>query len=195
MRLELEEHDALGPERASTASSARAEPGRVATPSRASSSTRSGSFHVGKAANSSAPTRNTGSSSRARLERVDGARVRLELDLGARTPANASRASASRTSAGVSTRLCPGRRRRDEQPRRAPKCSTRRRGERHVADVRRVEGAAEDPTGSLPLEHLVADLDLRALADAGGPQRRLELLALRRRRRRPGSRGRCARSR
>ena len=65
--------------------------------------------------------------------------------------------------AGVSTSLCPGSRDdADEQPV-EPEMLDRLAREGDVAVVRRVEGAAEDPDRrSLPVDHLVADLDLGA---------------------------------
>ena len=67
----------------------------------------------------------------------------------------------------------------DEQPV-EPEVLDRRARERDVPDVRRVEGAAEDADAhGCPLELLVADLDHRAGADARGPQRLLELVAVR----------------
>ena len=138
-------------------------PGRVATPSRASSRTRSGSFQERNAANSSAPTRNTGSSS---PSAASESTVRANGSSSTSAPgacANASSARWSRTSARRLDVLVP--RVLDdphEQPlepevldppraraRRARRAAGRRPRRRRRRSRR-------------PLELLVADLDLSA---------------------------------
>ncbi len=94
---------------ASTASRAeRSVPGRVATPSRASSSTRSGSFHVRKSANSSAPIRNTGSSRRSASSASTVRAYGSSATSASSSGANASSARNSRMRGSVSTSLWPG---------------------------------------------------------------------------------------
>ena len=114
------------------------------------------------------------------LEGVDRAGVPVELDLRLRNVLE-------REPRELEARV--GRRRRplvpgvlddeDEEPLEA-EVLDRGPGERDVADVRRVEGAAQDP-GSLPLELLVAHLDRRAALDPDLAQRLLELVGRRRR--------------
>ena len=165
----------------STASTAaRSVPGRVATPSRASSSTRSGSFQVRNAANSSAPMRNSGSSSpSARASRRYGRTGRAR-----RLPRRAARTQALRAGGGSPPpcrRPCGrGPRRRGREAGRAGNAAPRprpvRRG-RHAADR---TPRPESRQRSFPVEDLVADLDLGALAHPGRPQCLLELLPFRR---------------
>ena len=161
-------------------SSARSVPGRVAAPMRASSSTRSGRVQVGNAASSSAPSRKTGIVEAERLERVDGAGERIEghLGLGDRREGELGEPE-------------PDLRRRvdllvprvgddaDQQPV-EPEVVDRLAGERDVPDVRRIEGATEDPDALAhsPDHDLVADLDLRAGPHPRVPQGRLQLLTL-----------------
>ena len=129
-------------------------------------------------ANWSAPITKSGSSNSLGAEQVDRARVRVEphVVVGERRPRELEPVSA-----GAST-LLVARRRGDEhdEPRQA-EVLLRRPRDRDVADVRRIERAAEEAApASRPLEHLVADLDLVAFARAGGLEDRLELLAARR---------------
>ena len=134
---------------------------------------------------------------RERLERVDGAPVRLERDLAPGTSANAISASVSRTSAGVPTSLCPGSATTRTSSRSSANRSIAARRERHVAGVRRVERAAEDARSAHGCHSSSSSPTSTSAprADAGGAQRLVELLARRRVARRPGSRDRCGSTR
>ena len=126
-------------------SSARSVPGRVAAPMRASSSTRSGRVQVGNATSSSAPSRKTGSS---RPSASSESTVRANGSSDTSASAIAAKASSARRS------LISGRRvdllvarvgdDADQQPV-EPEVVDRLAGERDVPDVRRIEGATEDP--------------------------------------------------
>ena len=88
--------------------STRPVPGRVATPIRAISRTRSGRVQAGNETSSSAPIRKTGSS-RSRSSSDSTVRAKGSSDTStSRIGANASSASARRICGAVSTTLCPG---------------------------------------------------------------------------------------
>ena len=166
------------PSRSRTAwTSSRETPGRIATPSRTSSRTRSGDFQLWKSASSSAPRMKTASVGRRCFECVDGACVEVELDGQPpgrpRTPA--ARARAARRPR--SWRSCgPGLRRRGRgAPRARALGSPRERepGGRDAEDRRLRRGCL------LPLERLLSDLDLRAALDAELAQRLLQLVGWR----------------
>ena len=155
-------------------------PGRIATPIRASSRTRSGCFQVGTRRtrpprSGRADRRNPRASSESTV-RPCGSSATSAWSIGWK----ASSVSRSRTAAGVATALWPG-------------CSTTRtsslsRSNRAIAPRARARwplcGGSNAPPRmpvpprSLPVEHLVPDLDLGARLDPGGAKRLLELLPL-----------------
>ena len=146
MGLDLEELDPVGPCQPGEYGVdvlARDCPAASPTPRRASSSTRSGRFQSRNCANSSAPTRNTGSGERERFERIDRSRIRIERDLGAGDPANASRASSRRTAAGVAHVLVAGPLDHADEQSLEPEVRDAAPRERDVTGVRRVERASE----------------------------------------------------
>ncbi len=134
------------PDRAARAGRARrrvaslGKPGRVATASRASSSTAPGSFQRAKSQNSSAPIRKIGSShsgcarSRSTVRGVGSSSTS--------SPGNAARASCRRNSAGVSTCLWPGSAETSTSSRSSRELLFRALGELDVTEVRRIERAA-----------------------------------------------------
>ena len=175
-RLDVEEEDSLRAGRASaapTSSRPRSKPGRVATPSRVSSSTASGSFQVRKSTNWSAPMRKMGSSNRSLRSRST---VRGYGSSRTSSSGNAARASSSRTSAGQLDVLVP-RTLGDEHGQRAAARSAPSRRVR-ARRARRAAGRTLRRRGLLPFERLLSELDLVALARARRLQDRLELVRL-----------------
>ena len=131
--------------RASTASSRpRSTPGRVATPSRASSSTRSGSFQDEERGELVGADEEHRIVEPERVERVDGPGVRVELDLDARERAERELGEVEPDVGRRPDVLVPGiLDDADEQPLEVEVLDSPAR-ELDVPDVRRVEGAAED---------------------------------------------------
>ena len=81
---------------------------------------------------------------RSRLERVDRASVRIELDVDSGRSSNASRASSRRDSGDAIVSLWPGSATTRTSSLSRPSSLDRRARQGDVADVRRIEGAAED---------------------------------------------------
>ena len=132
-------------------------PAARATPSRASSSTRSGSRQLSRPAATSAPIRKTSSSSgRCSLKQLQGpdtcrtaprARPRASeaSSAGRCRPPRAASSPAARSAPGSgSIRLCGASPAGTSSTSSSPSCGRRLLGEHQVPDVRRVEGAPED---------------------------------------------------
>ena len=151
-------------------------PGRVATATRARSSTASGSFQRRKPASWSAPTSSSGSShSDARSMSI----VRGCSSILTSSPGNAARPARGASSTGVAHLLVLRVRRDEDDELVEPEAPLGLACERDVPEVRRVEGAAEDPGDHCELEGLglALDLDLGARLDTGRAESLLELLA------------------
>ena len=128
-------------------------PGRMATPRRTSSRTRSGSFQRSKAASSSPPRRKIEVLGLALLERIDRARVPVELDAGVRDVREREPRELEAVRGRGGRPLVPGiGDDKDEQLVEAV-VITRRAGELDVADMRGIERAAENPEPRLRLAH------------------------------------------
>ena len=122
-----------------------------------------GDFQLSKSASSSAPRTKSASAGRRSSSESTVRAWWSSSTVASGTSSNASRASSSLVSAGVVAVLWPGSattRTRSSLEAELANCGA---SERDVADVRRIEDPAEDPV--LPLELLLADLDLRAALD------------------------------
>ena len=134
----------------------------MATPSRTSSRTRSGDFQLSKSASSSAPRMKTASCRASLLERVDGACVRIELDGSFGNVREREPRELEPRVGGGRRALVPGICDDEDEELVEPELSDRRASEgddgRGAEDRRRRRGCL------LPLERLLADLDLRRRA-------------------------------
>ena len=156
--------------RSTVSSRPRSNPGRVATPSRVSSSTVSGSFHVEEVDELVGADEEDGIVEVLAAEQVDRARIRIEAHLVVGERGARELETDVRRQIDV---LVPGTLGDEHGQPRKLEALLRRARERDVTVVRWIERAAE--AGLLPFERLLSDLDLVALARAGRLEDRLEL--------------------